>query len=216
MNNQLRQHPQWTPVRKLYYNKYYNVIRAGTHPTHVKIMFPKEFAKQYRIVDRFVGIQPDSKGNNAFTNVSSVYTNNEKLIEYIIKYYDVIGVESPYNETHLDYLKDPNRDIIYRDKAWYDQYHHKVKVYESWRNRGQGTRAKPVEVLAMFKELFKSGDSRWTGQDRDHSQLWSHSRYFSYPTIYTNNEPSIMLLKMSYNAVLSINVETVVTPDFLK
>jgi hypothetical protein len=216
MNSQHRQHLNWQPVRKLYYKKYYNVVRTGTHPTHQKIDLPKKFAKEYRIVDRFVGIQPDDNGNNAFTNIASVYTNNEELIQYILKYYEVTGIETPYNQTHLDYLLDTNREIIYRDKAWYDQYHHKVRIFESWRSRASVNKAKPMEVLYIFDELFKRIDSRWNGQGRDHSNLWSHSRYFSYPTIYTNNEPSIMLLKMSYNSMLSINVETVVTPDFLK
>jgi len=216
MNNPHKQRKDWQPVRKLYYNKYYNVIRAAAHPTHTKIYIPSEYKGEYRIVDRYVGIQPDVNGNNAFTNIASIYTNNQDLITYVIKHYEVSGIETPFNQTHLDYLQDSNRDILYRDKAWYGQYHHKVKIFETWRKKGKPNSAKPVEVLSMFKELFKPKDSRWNGQNRDHSFLWSHSRYFSYPTIYTNNEPSIMLLKMSYNSILSIYVETVVTPDFLK
>jgi|TARA_R110002074_G_scaffold85854_1_gene189802 hypothetical protein len=215
MNNQHKQHKYWSPVRKLYYKKYYNVIRASATPTHSAVSIPLEFKGEYRIVDRYDGIKKID-GATAFTSVASIYTNNQDLINYVMKTYGVIGIETPFNQTHLDYLLDSNREIIYRDKAWYDQYHHKVRVFESWRSRGLPNSAQPIEVLTMWKELFQRKDSRWSGQDRQLRTSWSHSRYFSYPTVYTNNEASIMLLKMTYNSLLNIHVETVVTPDFLK
>jgi len=70
--------------------------------------------------------------------------------------------------------------------------------------------------MCMFDDLFLAADSRWQGINKDHTPLMTHSRYFSYPTIYTNNEPSIMLLKMALNDAIRLNVETVVTPEFLK
>lgn len=212
-----RNHPNWQPVRKLYYKKYYSVIRVGNFFHRDAIAIDRrKFDGQYRIVDRYAGLQPDDQGNTAFASVASVYTNNVELLNYLDEEYNVLEVQTPYNEKHLTYLTDPNRDIIYRDKAWYDKYHHKVKVYETWRHRNSADSKKPYDLLCMFDDLFTDTDSRWQGIGRDHTPLKTHSRYFSYPTIYTNNEPSIMLLKMALNDVIRISVETVVTPDFLK
>lgn len=208
--NTYREHPKWQPVKKLYYKKFYNVIRVSKSARE-RIKIPPGII-DYRIVDRVSGIEKIS-GITAFSSVASVYTNNEDLISFLLDNYQIAGIETPYNDQHTSYLKDPNRNILYRDKAWYGKYHHKVRVYETWRLRN--TKSDPKEILYSFKELFKASDSRWNGQNRDLSQF-AHYRYYSYPTIYTNNEPSIMLLKMQYNQQVAIYVETVVTPDFLK
>lgn len=213
---QFREYSTWTPVRKLYYNKYYSVIRVGNFFHRDMIEIPDKFAGEYRIVDRYESLKKDQKGNTAFASVASVYTNNIELLNYLADNYEVQAVETPLNDTHLGYLTDPNRQVIYRDKAWYDKYHHKVRVYETWRHRNTFSAQRPYELMNMFDNLFKKEDSRWQGLGRDHSYLQSHSRYFSYPTIYTNNEPSIMLLKMTCNDRIRIEVETVLTPDFLK
>ena len=214
---QFRNHPNWQPVRKLYYKKYYSVIRVGNFFHRDAIAIDRrKFDGQYRIVDRYVGLQPDDQGNTAFASVASVYTNNVELLNYLAEEYNVLEVQTPYNDKHLAYLQDSNRDIIYRDKAWYDKYHHKVRVYETWRHRNSAGQQRPYEMMCRFDELFLSADSRWQGMNRDHTPLKTHSRYFSYPTIYTNNEPSIMLLKMVLNDAIRLNVETVVTPEFLK
>lgn len=213
---QFRELPNWLPVRKLYYKKYYSVIRVANFYRRDMIDIPDEFAGEYRIVDRFSDLQKDQKGNTAFASIASIYTNNIDLLTFLSVTYEVKSIETPLNDTHLGYLKDPNRHVIYRDKAWYDKYHHKVRVYETWRHRNTTSPQRPYELMNMFDDLFKKEDSRWQGLGRDHSFLRTHSRYFSYPTIYTNNEPSIMLLKMTCNDVIRIDVETVLTPEFLK
>lgn len=180
------------------------------------IEIPIEYEGEYRIVDRYDSLKKDSKDNTAFASIASVYTNNVDLLTFLSVTHEVKSVETPLNDTHLGYLIDPNRHVIYRDKAWYDKYHHKVRVYETWRQRNSTSIQKPYDLMNMFDDLFKKEDSRWQGQGRDHSFLKSHSRYFSYPTIYTNNEPSIMLLKMTCNDIIRIDVETVLTPEFLK
>lgn len=211
-----KEYSTWTPVRKLYYKKYYNVIRLGNFFHRDMIEIPDEFEGEYRIVDRYGSLKKDPNGNTAFASVASVYTNNADLLDFLAITYEVQAIETPVNDTHLGYLTDPNRHVIYRDKAWYDKYHHKVRVYETWRQRNISSNRKPHELMYMFDDLFKKEDSRWQGQGRDHSFLKTHSRYFSYPTIYTNNEPSIMLLKMTCNDVINIDVETVLTPEYLK
>ena len=211
-----KEYSTWTPVRKLYYNKYYSVIRVGNFFHRDMIEIPIEFENEYRVVDRYDSLKKDQKDNIAFASIASVYTNNVELLNYLADSYEVQAIETPLNDTHLGYLMDPSRQVIYRDKAWYDKYHHKVRVYETWRHRNTFSPQRPFELMNMFDDLFKKQDSRWRGQGRDHSFLKSHSRYFSYPTIYTNNEPSIMLLKMTCNDVIRIDVETVLTPDFLK
>lgn len=208
-----KDHADWKPVKKLYYKKYYNVVRVGAKSARHRLSIPIEFSGEYRIVDRIDGIKT-LDDITVFSSVASVYTNNTDLMDYLLDEYYVVGIETPYNNQHKEYLVDQNRNVIYRDKAWYGTYHHKVKVYETWRHRGH-ERANPAEVLKSFKELFVSSDSRWNGQHRDLTEF-SSSRYFAYPTVYTNNEPSIMLLKMLYNQTVAIYVETVVTPDFLK
>lgn len=210
--HQFRKHKSWHPTKKLYYKQYSFVIRIGAMLRGHDVVVPTEFS-EYRRVDREDGLtytQPP-----AFTRTCSIYTNDLRLIEYLLSTYNelILVLESPYNEQHAEYLNDPNRNIIYRDKPWYHKYHHKLNVYESWR---QSNKPNPALVIATFQELFQSADSKWAGQGKEPMQFYHSSRWFSYPTIYTNNEASIMLFKLAHGDVLRLSIETIVTPEFLK
>jgi len=215
---QLRDHVKWAPVKKAYYNKYHNVVRLKvTRSARVKIPTTYTANIDYRVVDRYEAIEVHNTAAIT-TSIYSVYTNSLELMDYLICNYDsqVEGVESPYNNKHIEYLNDPHRNIIYRDTPWYKTYHHKLNIFESWRT--STPRPDHREVLLTLQKLFTQSDSRWSGQVRDYTNdfSWLRSRYFSYPIIYTNNEPSIMLFKLHHGSELRMNTETIVTSDFLK
>lgn len=208
-NDRLQQHSCWSPIQKPFYSKYATVIRYTT-TSYTKQKFLSKFKNTYRSVnrhDRSIG-----------SRIESVYTNNVELIDHILDNYNVIGIESPVNEKHYDYLLLDDREIIFRNTPWYGQYYNKVDVFTTrWNNTEQDI----YEIHDTMYELFESS-SRWSGKEWRKNRImnrtinrWSPYYYFNIPCIYTNDEYAMMLFKMRHGSNARINITTIITMESL-
>lgn len=213
-NPHLQSHSSWSPIKLLYYKKYANVIRYISDKYTVSL--PSEFASTFRMVNRRHYDYSDPNYLKNKTRLVSIYTNNNDLIDYLIENENPVSIESPRNEKHYTYISDPDRTIIYRDTPWYKQYHNKIDIYATF--------SRPIttdDIIDIHKtayELFKDG--KWSNKeyikrmiDRGTFRPTRSFYYSTVPTIYTNDEMSIMIFKMMHSDKFKMRVTTIITAE---
>lgn len=213
-------HPNWKPSSKLFYRKYHTAIKLGYFSYNSKPGLPYRFKDLYRSVRRFIEV------DNQFEIVSTVYTSDQKLIDYILDddFYSrhILSIESPINQEHIDQLNSKDYKIVIRDNLWYKKYKYKLTAWANWRN--QPTDQQYEDILKFCYTQFE--DSRVVnsyGGYGFYSSFWSQHRSNmwgianrpaygnSVPTVYTNDQAQIFLFKMAYANILNIDIETVIT-----
>lgn len=201
----------WKPIEKLFYGKYANVVRTPDSSIDAILL---KYKGEYRLVSR-----------GYHTRTHSVYTNNVDLVNDIVNDCVLESIETPLNQMHYDLLADKTRDIIYREKPYYNKYHNRVETYRNW-GSAEITVDEFVEINKAMYELFESSESYWSGKewrkklytDVDWvTRSYHYGRFWhSYlPTIYTNDETALMMFKLRYNDRLRIKIKTIVTTETL-
>lgn len=213
-------HPKWKPSSKLFYRKYHTAIKLGYFSYNSKPGLPHRFEDSYRSVRRFIEV------DNQFEIVSTVYTSDQKLINYILNddFYSrhILSIEGPVSQEHIDQLNSKDYKIVIRDNLWYKKYKYKMTAWANWRN--QPTDEQYEDILKFCYTQFE--DSRVVnsyGGYGLYSSFWSQHRSNmwgitnrpaygnSVPTVYTNDQAQIFLFKMAYANILNIDIETVIT-----
>lgn len=217
-------HEFWKPTTKFYYKRYHTCIHLGPFSKSVcRPRIPREYSGEYRLVNRW---DPDVK------NHSKVYTSNQDLIDFILNdsflALHVKSISGPANQEHLDALKDADVNVVFRDNLWYSQYRLKVlinprrgatdvnsedfwkTIYDTFSKDSRISHRSIIDYNVHVNRVFATG-SLW-------NTSWHHGYgYTSMPAIYTNNESSIMLLKLSMPQDYRVTVERcILLQDFTK
>jgi len=209
------------PATKLYYGHY-----------HTSIAFRpiRESVGRPNIPDRFNNTYRTVSTPKAGFLVTKIYTSNEELLDYILDdiflSINISEVFSPVNESHLRAIQDKDVDTMFRENYWYSQYQYKVSVTPK-----RDVTIPDEEELELQKILNEDyQDCRiiqsyqpWVSFSR--SSLWglgytppqTMKRQWYPPTIFTNSEENIFLLKMRFNHLYRFQIiKIILLEDILK
>jgi hypothetical protein len=202
-----------TPSAKLYYYKYHTCIKFGPIKLSVgKPNIPKEYNGLYRCVSTQID-------NNLIS--SKLYTSDESLINYIINdiflSINISEIIAPINEKHLTSIQDKDINTIFRDKYWFSQYQYRVEMIP---NRDVNVSENEAQELrAMIYDDFK--DSRIRQTYNPYITFYRHPLNNSWPygqqrpstwwppTIFTNDEEQIFLLKMRFYHLYRFKIQRI-------
>ena len=187
----LTQLPNWSPSNKLYYGKFHSQITVG--PTAYEAVDVSKFDNiSYRRIQNYIF----SDALLAYEVFTTVYTSNADLIQHLLDNYQLVSILTPANDNHQQLIENVHTHTVLRETLYYRKYQFRVVV---WCNhRAQVSALDFAEINSRVKEVF-CGDSRLLGT------RWgdTYSTYIMYeiqhiPTIFTNDEAGIMMLKLSY------------------
>lgn len=200
------------PTPHLYYGKYMNCYHIGPYTSVPPALLPREFSGKYKTVKHHV---------DNYTKIKlRLYTNDKDVIEFINtnKYIQIIESYTPISEEHEQYLLKNDRNLILREKLYYNKYKHKVElwhmrsvidrdglddimkdVYGSFSKKGR-----VVHKMGGYYNVFKFGPNNRT------------IVYDYLPNFYTNDERELMLFKLKYSDRLDIIINTVILVEDLK
>ena len=220
----LQSHPNWQPTTKLYYGKYHTKIKIKQEIDYFSrrselLDIPVKFDKKYKIAHRFdwntYFDSKDDTNNNTdrkYINMASVYTSDNDLVNYLINKYDnVVEIQSPSNQKHLECISDTNRTFIYRPHLWYKKYAHKTEIRLIREMRYSLDQESIDSATHQIYSLFDPATSHWPAKHASYYNLF-RSRWNSV-AVYTNDEPAIMLLKMVTGDVFDVAIKTAITEE---
>ena len=223
MDNKITSHPKWCLSHKGYYGKYVAKITLGAFPfwgfggNVERLTLPNLFDNQYkkvRLLNR----------DNCFE--FRVYTNSEKLINWIIDRPEysanIKEISTPKTLEQTQELLKFDENVLYRNSLFYKTYKFRVKPVSNYLYRrhnknlpGNDTLQEAVDVI---DDTFIDSRIVYTIGRFDISYLrstimplqMSSTRTINLPTVYTNDEASIMLYKLRFQSDLLFEVDKVV------
>lgn len=194
---ELVQDPNWKPTKRLWFNKFQYAILLGPFrpPNTISIDYP------YRSRSKWVF----NKDEDTYEVLTTVYVDSIDLLKGLINLYPYTEVYTPMNDQHEEILQDKRKQI--RDKLWHGKYRYKIDLWPTRRPFQQYNRTESEiekqEIIEVLLELFK-----YDSHVRRANWNWG-----DLPYIYTNNEKSLMLLKLRYSDTLTITITEAVTFD---
>jgi hypothetical protein len=208
------------PALTYFYDSYHTCITLENIPKQLPIdhkytRMDADGNTRFRIVKTYVRqIQFDQFTSKSYIAAptmynAKIYTSDEDIISNILNdsvlSTKIKTIQQPINQTHLDLLKKNDRKIILRDKLWYNQYKHKLSSHYILDNLPKD----PKFVFKWIYENFPSGSSRRVSVSGGYSghQAWRRG-LSSIPTVFTNNEETAMLFKLSFSDNIKIKFET--------
>lgn len=224
MNPALTSHPKWSPSLKRFYNKYHSSVKLIDFAWHDSFRLPIELDDEYRIRRSFGKIKD---GN--WTREITVYTNNFDLIDllmadpYFASHIDYIS--TPIDQDHLDALHSGLGNVIFRSSPFYKKYYYRVISGLRW---GEIPDREKVESAVNFiKENFTDYKLTYpSGRNFFIRNSWplyaarvyspGTSQYTTtprFPCLYTNDESTLMLLKMGYDTDFNLQISKVYVTD---
>lgn len=225
MNPTLTSHPKWSPSLKRFYNKYHSSIKLIDFTWHESFRLPIEWDSEYRVRRSFGKIKD---GN--WTREITLYTNNLDLIDFLITepYYafHIDYMSTPIDQDHLDALQSDFGNVIFRSSPFYKKYYYRVISGLRW---GEIPDQEKVESAVKFiKENFTDYKITYpSGRNyliRNSWQTLYAARVYSpgsvkytkspkFPCLYTNDEATLMLLKMGYDSDFNLQISKVYVTD---
>lgn len=144
--------------------------------------------------------------------VISVYCSNYTLAETLCDEYSdkILRIRTPMNEQHELTLGDTN--VVVRQKLFYGKYKFKVDTFRDWKQTST------LDWNNTSKEIIDWVDTHFDNNSRLRSQDYYYGLYHtekSPPFIYTNDEQTLMVYKLSFGSKAIINISRVVTLDEL-
>ena len=205
MYTNLRKNPKWKPTNKLWYSKYTCSIKLGPFDEVGK--YAPMIERPHRQSNSYGRI--DGKFSIMWT---TIYTTDSKLLEGLTNLYPYEEVHTPMNQKHATHLLDGDHTMAIRQSQWYNQYRYKLEC-SSWRRWGEKTDEKDLAHADKFiKESFTRKDSRFRA-----SEAWHYGdAKIKLPIIYTNDEASLMLFKLTFSKAIPICITEAVTYDEIK
>ena len=137
------------------------------------------------------------------------YTSNPAMIADILASdLEVVEICQPLNQMHKELLHDKDRSVVIRDKLWYRKYKHKITA---WHNYEKPTTHDESKVMVQW--IYDNFDRRSNRLGSNSYGTWfsTPGRLVSPPTIFTNSEETMMLMKLAYSDMLRMTMETCIT-----
>lgn len=187
----------WKPSEKLYYDKYNSKIIIGplSNYNDVAIEAP------HRSKSSFI-FNTESKEYDIYT---TVYTSDLNLLWGLSQKFNFNSISTPINDHHLDIIDASKKNkILVRKNLWYRKYRYRCVGYVPYWGMTRIEEGLYEEVTEWIDEVFK--DSR-------KSFNYNYGRGF---TIYSNDEPSHMLLKIRWGDMFKIEITEINTFDEIK
>ena len=113
----------------------------------------------------------------------SLFVGNQDEYDYCIKKWNkfIDSVTEPYNQTHVDILKD-NTHIVIREKLIYQRYKYVVNFRRTWRLNVDDINA---WIASNFKNALAIQAAKYVGYG------WN-------PRLYLANEEDLVLVKLTW------------------
>ena len=190
------------PTESMYYREFDTCIKLIKIPRNFHFTYTRinnSGKLRYRVVKNY-------RSRHEYD--ANFYTSDESIIESLLQgKYEVVEITKPLNKTHKELLHKRDRKVVIREKLWFNRYKHKISA---WHNYDRATT--PIESKEMVEwihEHFPRGENRIVST--------SYGFYFSAkhlsqpPTIFTNSEETMMLMKLAYSNMLRMTMETCIT-----
>tara|TARA_B100000989_G_scaffold298380_1_gene287408 strand:- start:1312 stop:1935 length:624 start_codon:yes stop_codon:yes gene_type:complete len=197
------------PTLKLFYGLYDTCIKLKSIPLGYEFSYNR-FSKDAHFPG-WRGVKHIKRANSTYDCL--VYTSSKHIIDDILKndflQSKIVSIQQPISAKHKDLLKKKDRKIILREALWFGKYKHRVQCSHNWDR--PITKDESLEIVQWVYNNFKKAESRIVNTMG--SYLGYHrkgDRLAPIPTIFTTNEETIMLFKLTFNDRLNINIETIV------
>jgi len=140
---------------------------------------------------------------------ANFYTSDESIIESLLQcQFEIIEITKPLNKTHKELLHKRDRKVVIRDKLWFNRYKHKISSWHNWDR--VTTVEESRDMVKWIYEHFPKGKNRIVSSMYG-SYFTSSNRLAQPPTIFTNSEETMMLMKLAYSNMLRLTMETCIT-----
>tara|TARA_B110001454_G_scaffold195413_1_gene197672 strand:- start:1603 stop:2220 length:618 start_codon:yes stop_codon:yes gene_type:complete len=137
------------------------------------------------------------------------YTSNETLIESVLNSgFEIAEITKPLNKTHKELLHKRDRKVVIREKLWFNKYKHKISSWHNWDRTT--TVQESRDMVRWVYEHFPKGENRVVSTMYG-SYFSSSNRLAQPPTVFTNSEETMMLMKLAYSDMLRLTMETCIT-----
>ena len=210
----LKKYHNWKPSKQIYYSKYKNKLVLGPYNSPDRIS-----------VSKFASNDTDYRKRNFENNgehYTSVYTNDDELLDVLFENFRVYTVETPANSEHNSELqKTLNGKLEFNDKLYYGKFKYRMEINKNYWYAG------PLNYYNVAREgtewlytTFNKDETRLV--HRSHYIMSSanlrfyksHSGYgtfledrWEFPIIFTNNQEMLMLFKLAFdNDVMKIKL----------
>ena len=197
------------PTLKLFYGLYDTCIKLKSIPLGYEFSYNR-FSKDAHFPG-WRGVKHIKRANSTYDCL--VYTSSKHIIDDILKndflQSKIVSIQQPISAKHKDLLKKKDRKIILREALWFGKYKHRVQCSHNWDR--PITKDESLETVQWVYNNFKKAESRIVNTMG--SYLGYHrkgDRLAPSPTVFTTNEETIMLFKLTFNDRLNINIETIV------
>lgn len=179
-------HPSWQPSDKLYYGKFNSQITVG--PTEYNaVTISGHSADCYRKVQQFVFCN-SLRRYQIFT---TVYTSDADLLQTMVDNYHVKSLQTPANDNHQQLIEDVVVKKELRKTLYFRKFQFRMVV---WGNiRANFTHDDYVSLRLRIIDGF-SGEAMLRGLNSNQYTIYPDE----LPTVFTNNEAEIMMLKLAY------------------
>ena len=196
MNN-LTQHPKWSPSKKLYFKKFNSQITVG--PTEYEGVSLRQYERsEYRLSQSYV-FNDQLRQYEVFT---TVHTSNQDILNHLCDCYPVVALSTPVNSDHLGIIEDVHIDSTLRKTLYYRKFRYRVLI---WQNHRMDVNVDDFKQAgASIKSVFQD-EAKFLGDRVGYMTYYSSP----LPTVFTNNEPGIMMLKLMLGNKFRIQVTKV-------
>ena len=195
--------PTIKPTESVFYRAFDTRIRVNkiSNPFYFHFSKYNDLGKlQYRVVRIY-------RSRHEYD--CNFYTSNETLIEKVLNSgFEIAEITKPLNETHRELLHKRDRKVVIREKLWFNKYKHKISAWHNWDRTT--TVSESRNMVHWVYEHFPKGENRVVSSMYG-SYFASSNRLSQPPTVFTNSEETMMLMKLAYSNMLRLTMETCIT-----
>lgn len=202
--NCLQQNSKWKASSKYWYQRYFcRIVLSPVHSwdrssiKYLKDTYPVRTKRRY--------------DHDLKAEVVTVYTNDLDCVDYALKCIpNVSEINTPVGDEHITYLQSlPYWD--HRNTPYYGKYHYKITSFpknaSKWGFQNNHQSYADIEKFLAWCNLTFKGNGRIRQQN--YGNIYSY--YYCCPYIYTDDEASIMMLKLNWGDKFKFTVEQVFT-----
>lgn len=209
---------KWTPSFKQYYSRYHSSAKFIGKSRGERLNFDSKWDDEYRIRRSYTY----SGLRDGYYPALTIYTNNIEMLCELVndQYYEtrLDYITTPRDSEHLNALSSSDQKVIFRSKLFYNKYQYRAIANVNY-YRNPPSEETVIAATRFVEEnfsdsrvVYNNGKVCWpVGYRRN----WQTGKTFmpsaipKFPTVYTNDESSLFLLKMSWGTDLNLVSERV-------
>lgn len=200
-------HEKYTPSDKIYFGKYI-----------FRVEFDRQENQPYYNYEKFIDPDVDYRKKTDWrSTVTTIYTSDTNFLNWLLKEFQIVKLSSPQDSHHKEILSSVVDDInlVFRKQPYYGKYYFKLDCWVPWTNRNNIDYGRADEITHFMFDLKESKithdimSRRWYYGASAPNSVFNY--YPSFPKVYTNDEPSLMLFKLMFSNDLTIKISKVVT-----